>query len=450
MSKDKRLINRREFVATTAKTIAATSTLSLFSAQSAVGASVNSAKKRVALVGTGARGVTMWGRNLLRTQRERVEMVGLCDINPKRLEAGKKIIGTEAPTFTNLDQMLKETRPDALIVTTRDSTHHEQIVRALKFGCDVITEKPMTIDEAKCKMILDAEKQTGKKITVAFNYRFSPRAQKIKELLMSNAIGPITSVDFSWYLDVRHGADYFRRWHAYKEGGGTLFVHKATHHFDLINWYLEADPVEVRALGELRNYGRNGKFRSRNCRGCPHKDQCKFYLDITKDQMLISLYANCESEDGYLRDACVYRENINIYDTMVAQVKYNNGVMMNYSLDAFMPFEGHSMAFNGMDGRLEVRSFERQPWTTERREEIRLTKSFGKTEIIEVEQNLEGGHGGADPRLLNMTFDPQMPDPYKQRAGSREGAMSILTGIAAVRSVEGGGKPVRITDLIKI
>ncbi|MGH9881029.1 MAG: Gfo/Idh/MocA family protein, partial [Pyrinomonadaceae bacterium] len=336
MNEEKKQVTRREFVAASAKTAVAATAVSMFGSSVANGAT-SLAKNRVALVGTGARGTSMWGRQLLSEQGDRVEMVALCDINPKRVEAGKRLIGTDAPTYTDLDRMLKEIRPDTLIVTTIDGTHHEQIERAMKFGCDVITEKPMTTTAAKCQVILDAEKQSGKKLTVAFNYRFSPRAEKVKELLMSNAIGPVTSVDFSWYLDTRHGADYFRRWHAYKASSGSLFVHKATHHFDLINWYLEADPVEVSALGQLRTYGRNGKFRGRSCRGCSYKDQCQFYWDIAKDPTLMSLYVECESADGYLRDACVFRQDIDIYDTMAAQVRYSNGAMMSYSLNAFMP-----------------------------------------------------------------------------------------------------------------
>ena len=75
---------------------------------------------------------------------------------------------------------------------------------------------------------------------------------------MSGEIGRVLSVDFAWYLDVYHGSDYFRRWHAYKNGGGSLWVHKATHHFDLMNWWLGADPVEVVANGQLQVYGKNG------------------------------------------------------------------------------------------------------------------------------------------------------------------------------------------------
>ncbi len=403
---------------------------------------------RVAIVGTGHRGSGTWGKELLNRQPDRVKIVGLCDINSKRLEAGRRRIGVDVATFTDLERMLRETRPDLLIVTTRDSTHHQQIIKAMEMGFDVLTEKPMTTDETKCQAILDAEKRTGRKVRVAFNYRYSNTAQKIKELLMSGAIGPVTGVDFHWYLDTSHGADYFRRWHAYRANSGSLFVHKATHHFDLINWYLEAEPVEVGAFGALRKYGANGKFRGTTCRACAHKADCPFFMDVTKDQNLVALYVEAESEDGYHRDACVFRSDIDIFDTMVAQVKYSTGAMMSYSLNTFMPYEGYHLAFNGLDGRIEVRVHERQPWPEPRQDSIRLTRNFGKTELITLPY-ADGGHFGADPRLMEMIFNPSKPDPLKQRAGSRAGAMSLLTGVAAVRSAD-TGRIVKIADLIRL
>ena len=69
-----------------------------------------------------------------------------------------------------------------------------------------------------------------------------------------------------------------------------------------------------------------------------------------------------EDADNYYRDGCVYRNDIDIYDSMQAIVKYSNGATMAYSLDAHMPFEGYRVAFNGELGRLEVRDHERQPW----------------------------------------------------------------------------------------
>jgi predicted dehydrogenase len=406
----------------------------------------DTSKKRLAIVGTGHRGSGTWGVELLEELSDRVEIVGLCDINPKRAEAAQRLIGVNAPLFTDLDRMLGETKPQMLIVTTKDGTHHEMIIKGLEMGCDVLSEKPLTTDEHKCQAILDAEKKSGKTITVGFNYRYSNTAQKLKELLMAGTIGQVTSVDFHWYLDTSHGADYFRRWHAYRANSGSLFVHKASHHFDLINWYLEADPVEVSAYGELRKYGKNAPQPAANCRSC--RKRCPFYWDITRDPRLVKLYVECESADGYLRDACVFRPDIDIFDTMTGQVKYSNGTIMSYSLNAFMPYEGYHLAFNGTDGRIETRVYERQPWPVPELDEIRVTRNFSKSEVVVV-LHAAGGHFGADPRLHRMLFEPGTPDPLKQRAGSRAGAMSALTGIAAVKSVD-TGKPVRVADLIRL
>ncbi len=437
-------VTRREFIDSAARAGVGAAAVTTLGASSVAHAEI---RKRVALVGTGSRGTSMWGRALAKPYAQYVEFVGLCDINPKRVEVGKQIIGVDCPTFTDFDRMVRETKPDTVIVTTMDSTHDQYIVRAMELGCDVISEKPMTTGEKKCQSVLDAEKKHGKKIIVTFNARYSPIAEKTKEILMSGVIGPITSIDFHWYLDIRHGADYFRRWHALKENSGTLLVHKATHHFDLINWMMEADPVEVHAFGDLKHYGRNSKVRGRNCRTCPHKGDCRFYWDMTKSPGAMRLYADCESEDGYLRDACLFREEINIYDTMTANVRYSNNILMSYSLNAFMPYEGYHMSFNGMNGRLDVRTYDRQAWTPPGSAEIRVSKNFGASELIDVKVS-QGDHQGADPKLKDMIFNPQMPDPLRQRAGSRAGAMSLLIGVAAVRSIE-SGRPVKIADLVR-
>jgi predicted dehydrogenase len=402
-------------------------------------------RRRVAIVGTGHRATGMWGRDLLQRYGDVTEFVGLCDTNPLRVEVGKSLIGATCPTFTDADRMLDQTRPDLLIVTTVDAAHAGYIVKGLERGLDVLTEKPMVIDAAQCRAVLDAEKRTGRRLGVTFNYRYAPKHRRVKELLQDGAIGRITSVDFAWYLDVRHGADYFRRWHRLREQGGTLFVHKASHHFDLVNWWLAADPVEVMAYGDLKRYGRNGLLRHTHCRPCPVKDRCEFHWDLAKDARLTRLYADCESADGYHRDGCVFREDVNIYDTMSALVRYSTGVQMSYSLNAFMPFEGYRVAFNGDRGRLEVRDYERQPWTPPEETEIELTRSFGQRERIAVPV-ASGGHGGGDDVLRDLIFrDIAVPD-HMRLPDSRAGALSCLTGIAARTSVE-QGRPIRIEDL---
>jgi predicted dehydrogenase len=266
---------------------------------------------------------------------------------------------------------------------------------------------------------------------------------------MKGTIGKVSSVDFSWYLDTRHGADYFRRWHRLRGKSGSLWVHKATHHFDLVNWWLDADPVQVSAFGSLQQYGKSGPFRHTTCRGCPHQAKCPYYWDITKDKNLTELYSNCESADGYSRDGCVFKEDIDIFDTMNAIVRYSNGVNMSYSVNAFMPIEGYRVAFNGTLGRIEVRDHERQSWKPEDATEIYVIKNFGQREKISPTGSTEGGHGGGDTRLRDLIFRKADAPAHMRLPNSRAGAMSCLTGIAARKSID-ENRPIRIADLVKL
>lgn len=403
----------------------------------------------MAIVGTGSRGSFTWGREVITGYSDVVEIVGLCDHNGKRVTAARKLIGTTAPTFTDFDRMVKETRPDVVTVTTTDATHARYITRAMELGCDVMSEKPLCTDEQQCQAILDAQKRTGRKITVTFNARHGPKDRKVKELLLQKAIGDIISVDFHEYLDTSHGADYFRRWHRLKENSGTLLVHKASHHFDQANWWLASTPVAVTAAGELKYYGRNNPFRGTHCRACPHKQQCKFYWDVTKNERDVKLYVECEAEDGYLRDGCVYDEKINIYDTMSALVKYENGVQLNYTANTFLPYEGQAISFNGTQGRIDLNEFSGGGF---RSDELRLTRSFGKSEVItDFGPRREGGHGGADTSLHDLIFRGlPKDDPLGLRADLRAGALAGLIGIAARRSIERGGQMIKINDLVKL
>lgn len=426
------------------------------------------AKLKIALVGTGIRGITFWGKRLVDQYSDILEFVGLCDINPGRLAFGKKYTGANCPVFTNFEKMIQDSKPDLVIVTTKDATHHEFIIKAMEMGCDVLTEKPLTTDEYKCQAILDAEIKSGKNLIVGFNYRWSPYNTKIKELLSENIIGKLTSVDFHWYLNTYHGASYFRRWHGQMESSGSLWVHKATHHFDLLNWWINSEPAEVFAFGDLEFYGKNGAFRGNNCRTCSHQSECDFYWDITKDQFLTNLYADNEKYDGYIRDNCLFRNEINIYDKMSAQVKYQNNVQLNYSLTTYSPMEGWRVAFNGTEGRLEAwidipyyeemkinqaelhdKEMEQTNDDEFSYEPIIVHKLWQDFETIKVEKE-KSGHGGGDQRLQDKIFkSPDTADPYGRTAGSRDGAMSVLIGIAARKSIE-TNTAVKIKDLTNL
>lgn len=447
MEEEKNKLTRREFVSSASKAAAGSFLISQL--PNSLTANILGRKQRLAMVGTGHRGTGMWGASVLQAYPEYVEFVGLCDTNPGRMETAKKMMGTACPSFTNYEEMLRTTKPDAVIVTTPDGLHHSFIVKALEMGCDVITEKPMTTDEEKLKMILDAQRKSKNKIIVAHNYRYTPTRARIKELLMQERLGRLTSVDFHWYLDVYHGADYFRRWHRLREFSGSLLNHKSSHHFDLLNWWIDSDPMAVQAFGQLEFYGKNHEFRHTNCRPCPLKDKCRFYWDMTKDKRLMALYADNEQYDGYMRDGCVWKEDIDIFDKMAVQIRYVNNVQVSYSLTTYSPYEGFRIAFNGTKGRLDFWMHERQPWPMDDYDELQITDNFGKTEYIRLPY-IKGDHGGADPIMKDKIFkDPTLPDPLKQAANMRDGAMAVLIGVAARKSID-TGKVISIADLTDI
>jgi predicted dehydrogenase len=326
----------------------------------------------------------------------------------------------------------------------------------------VITEKPMTTDAQKCQRIIDTQRATGQQVRVTFNYRYAPFRTQVKELLMSGVIGDIKSVDFHWLLDTSHGADYFRRWHRHKSNSGGLLVHKASHHFDLVNWWLSTVPETVYATGTRQFYtpttaNRYGLVqRTERCLDCPESSNCPFFLDLQADGMRKLLYLEQEHNDGYFRDRCVFSPEIDIEDSMQAVVNYRSGASMCYSLHAFMPWEGYTVNFNGSRGRLEHICMETSYTSGDgsipgelipQGTKISIHPHFQPAYDVDVDQS-GGGHGGADPLLMMDIFAPELPaDPYFRRADHRSGAYSILTGIAANLSIE-EGHPVRVDTLV--
>ncbi len=412
---------------------------------------------KYAIVGAGARH-GMFRRAITETHTENNALVALCDVNERRLalSAGKiaNQPGNGIATYdaVEFDRMLTEQSPDTVIVTTPDYLHHEYIVRALKAGRNVMTEKPMTVDLAKLKAILDAQQQSGRKVTVTFNYRYTPARTQLKDMLMSGVIGEITAVDFRWYLDRVHGADYFRRWHRYKEKSGGLLVHKSTHHFDLMNWWVDSTPKTVSANGKRQFYtpqmavelglGDHGE----RCHDCPAFERCDYRLDLAGDGALRELYLDAEEADGYLRDKCVFADDITIEDTMQVQVKYANDVFLNYTLCAYSPWEGLEIKFHGTKGELTHRHVEvhgvfggvRDKSADENMTTV-LHLNGQRPQQIDVWAG-HGDHGGADPVMLGYLFDPagMEPDRYNRASSHREGAWSILTGIAANAAIASG------------
>ncbi|MFI6854010.1 Gfo/Idh/MocA family protein [Streptomyces sp. NPDC050416] len=436
---------------------------------------------RAAVVGTGHR-AQLFTRGL--AERPGHLVAALCDPSPTRMAFHNRLLAeTGAPAATTWEpdrftDLLAEEDIDEVVVTTVDAEHDRYIVPALKAGCRVVTEKPMTVDAERCARILDTVRETGNRLTVAFNYRFNPVHEKVRALLAEGAIGEVLSVHFEWLLDVRHGADYFRRWHREKHSSGGLMVHKSSHHFDLVNWWLADEPREAFGYGRLGFYGREAGERHGlrrdydRAHGADRAADDPFALDLAADGTLRALYLDAERDDGYLRDRNVFDGPITIEDDMSVLVRYARGATMTYHLTAYSPWEGYRVMFNGSAGRLELEVEEsrwQQPLT-------RVTSAAGAVHGDTAAEHAGGArltlrplwrppvdvplmvaheaHGGGDPRMLDALFGPVGPTRAADTAAAnrptateRDGALALAVGLAANRSFE-TGRPVRTGELL--
>ncbi|MBM7573467.1 putative dehydrogenase [Aquibacillus albus] len=426
-------------------------------------------KKKYVLVGTGGRAEFFYGA-IARDFRDTCELVAFCDVNQTRMNYANQLLEEkynhpQINTYlaADFEKMIETEKPEKVVVTSVDRTHHTYIIKALELGCDVVTEKPMTVDADKCQDIIDAINRTGNEVRVAFNYRYAPHNTKIRELIMNDTIGQVTSVNFEWALDTQHGADYFRRWHRDKRNSGGLLVHKSTHHFDLVNFWLGTTPETVYASGGLRFYGRENaeergvtQFYQRAYGSEVAKDD-PFAIHLEENEHLKAMYLDAEKEDGYQRDQSVFGDGISIEDTLGVMVNYKNKAILNYSLNAYLPWEGYIVSFNGTKGRMEVRIREQSYINSGgskddegkvKEKSIMVMPMFGQPYEVEVIEG-KGGHGGGDPVLLQDIFGTPVEDEFNRAASHVDGAMSILTGIAGNISLK-TGQAVKVDELINL
>jgi predicted dehydrogenase len=432
-------------------------------------------KRRYVVIGTGHR-VRMYLDAMAGAHRDVAELVGLIEPNPGRLgvhvnrlaEAGLDMTGVLTGGPDDLADVIAKTRADRAIITSPDFTHADLIVRCLDGGIDVVVEKPLTINPASTRRIAEAVARSGRQVVVTHNYRYSPRNSGLKELVKAGSVGTPLSVTFEWVLDTAHGADYFRRWHRDKANSGGLLIHKASHHFDLINWLLADYPVRVYARGAVRFYGaENAAARGmpdRPERGTHDGPHSPWELDLRADPQLKALYLDNESYDGYRRDQDVFGPGVTTEDNLAVIVEYGRGATLSYALNAHAPWEGYRIAVNGDQGRAELDVVERAavmvdsegrvlvdpsavPESASRPGGQRLTlqRHWEAAQDVTIKEG-EGGHGGGDALLLADVFRGPGDDWLERPSSWVDGVRSIAVGMAGNESLR-TGLPVTIADL---
>jgi len=424
--------------------------------------------KKYAVCGVSNRAIGMFIRPIIQEFSSKSEVVALLDTDTRRFEISKETHPEIAhvPEYSpnEFDKMIKETKPDVVIVASRDDTHVDYILQTLKYNLDVIVEKPMATTAEDSRKIMEAESNSDGKVIVTFNYRYSPIHTKIKELILEGKVGKITSIDLNWYIDTYHGSSYFQRWNRDREFSGGLSIHKSSHHFDLVNWWTDQKPVEAFAFGDLFYYGEDGplnpeKVDGRHCGTCPVRQDCAYYTrwnSRSRTEKIKDDHLGTVDEQGpkgnythYRPDQCIFDSEISIEDAYTATVRYDQGALLSYSVNFSTPYEGYRLAINGTKGRIETLEYHspnRTPFPTEQ-QTIDYFPLFGSKENIHVVHR-SGGHGGGDPVLLEDIFlgvDPSRP--YEILSGSLEGANAVATGESIWRSVK-ENRPIKIQELL--
>jgi predicted dehydrogenase len=436
-------------------------------------------RRRYAVVGTGHR-ASMYINALIGTHAPDGEIVAWVEPNPVRAAVYEARVAAalggvrQVYEPDDLEKAIAEQSVDRVIVTSIDRTHGDLVTRALRAGVDVVVEKPIAAHADQARQIVDAVAETGRDLVTTFNYRYSPRNSALREVIASGEIGRVLSVHFDWALDTVHGADYFRRWHREKVNNGGLLVHKSSHHFDLVNWWIDGVPQRVFATGGRRFYGDDGAHESGyeatdaelalNERGVD-----PWQLSVDKNEWLSRLYGpQAQAVDGYVRNRSVFDAGITTEDTLGLVVEYEGGALLTYSLTAHSPWEGYRVVVNGTRGRAELEVVERGSveFTADGAAILdpSATEVFAKDPVRPIGERLVvqrhweraeerpivrggGGHGGGDALLLASVFAPSAePDPLGRAAGYVDGVRASSVGYAGNRSLE-TGDPVRIKDL---
>lgn len=406
---------------------------------------------------------------ILTTYSRHAELAGLLDKDKGRIESFNKSRSSQVHGFTpdQFDKMVEQVRPDVIIVACQDSLHDEYVIKALQHDLDVISEKPLTTDQDKCLAIAKAAAESKGKVTVTFNCRYMPATTKIKELIVSGRLGRIVSLDLNWYLDTRHGATYFQRWHRQREYSGGLTLHKSCHHLDMVKWWLDQRPDEAFAFSALNFYGPKGVHNplsasqtgdGRTCLSCDMRQRCPYYMQWHREEhrkgvTLDNLHEHVPAEtlyDNYVPRKCLFDPQINIEDTYGAVIRYDGGTIVSYTLNCSMPYEGYRLGITGTEGRIDYTEFhgaQGLPFPyPDHAPPVEFTPLFGGRETIEI-INRGGSHGGGDPLLLDELFagpDPLAPVP--RNATLRDGIDAVLTGVA-VYTAGLENRPVSIRDM---
>lgn len=387
-----------------------------------------SKKLRVAIVGTGTRGTGCFGKLL--SERDDVEIAALCDPNPVRMRGAAKILGITPNFYSSMDEMSKKETLDGVIITSPDACHHQCAMTALKLGWNVLIDKPLATNVKDGKEIIETAKKVGKTVMIGFNLRHHSVLKRLKEIISSGTLGKVFLAENREFYD--GGRTYMARWNRLFSMTGGLWIHKASHDFDIFNWLLDfPKPVRIASFASvnvLKPSGipfelDNGIQPGPDCNSCHYNKSCKESWVLSENEMA-QWGPEAVKEDGYTKNLCIYTSDKDNHDNGLCILEYENNIKVSL-FESFIGSKSDRLyTINGDRAIAEASLSERR---------ITITPRWGG-EITTIILPAEGGgHGGADPELVD-TFCKVLRGEKSTTSTAEHGLLATALGQAAEMS----------------
>ena len=176
-------------------------------------------------------------------KQEEARLYAVCDIAPERLEECRAKYKPER-SIADYRELVADPKVDAVILVTPDQVHLEMAEAFLRAGKDVLCEKPMALTVEECEKMMQAERESGKRLMIGQVCRCTPAFLLAKSIIDAGRIGELFFVE-SEYAHNYDNARGYADWRVTPErhaviGGGC-------HAIDLLRW-VAGDPTEVYAL----------------------------------------------------------------------------------------------------------------------------------------------------------------------------------------------------------
>lgn len=278
---------------------------------------------RIGVIGYGGRiqGVI----NLMNRLNAGTEIVAITDVRNDEIRQQMKE-PEKVAFYTDPDEMLDREKLDGVMIGTRCGLHSKMAIKVLRRNLPMYLEKPIATNITDAVALRDAAAKSASNVVVSFPLRVTPLVLKAKEIIDSGRIGTVEHVE-AWN-DVPYGWCYYLGWYRDENETQGLWLQKATHDFDYINYLLGFKPTMVCAMTSKQVY-KGDKPAGLKCADCTDWDSCMespYHLYYSRQET-----SEVKADDRM----CGFAVDTGNEDSGSAIIRYETGMHVNYSQNFF-------------------------------------------------------------------------------------------------------------------